>query len=315
MKPTSRRTFLYNIAVGTIAVAGIWEGSALPALADPLGLPVGLQLFTVRNLLAKDFEGTLHKVAAAGYREVEAAGFYDRTAAQVKQSLQSAGLRCPSAHYPLFDLMQNTEDKIAYAHELGLQYMICSFPALPHPPKIDPKSKNVGAQLNAMIAGMSLDDWKWNAEQFNRIGEQTRKAGIQFGYHNHDIEFRKYGATTAYDELLRLTDPQLVTMEMDCGWVEVAGHDPVAFLKKFPNRYSMLHVKDETMISPPQTSMNPRGSSIELGRGKIDYKRILAAAQATGHIRHYFVEQEEFPDLPVLQAIRADYQYLHHLQV
>jgi sugar phosphate isomerase/epimerase len=228
--------------------------------------------------------------------------------------LHSTGLHCPSAHYALFDLLQNTEQVIAYAHELGLQYIICSFPAVKNPPKIDPKSKNMLAQLDAMIAGMTLDDWKWNAEQLNRIGEQTRKAGIRMGYHNHDIEFRRYGATTAYDELLRATDPKLVTMELDCGWVKVAGHDPVAFLQKYPARYSMLHVKDETVVSPPQTSMNPQGSSIELGRGKIDYKRILTAAAATGHIRHYFVEQEEFPDLPVLQAIRVDYEYLHHLQ-
>lgn len=311
----TRRAFLQNAAISTAALAAVWGASATIAEADPLGLPIGLQLYTVRNLLAKDFEGTLQKVAAAGYREVEAAGFYGKTAAQVKQALQSAGLRCPSAHYPLFELLQNTEAKIAYAHEIGLQYMICSFPAVKNPPRINVNSKNAGNQLDAMVAGMTLDDWKWNAEQLNRIGELTRKAGITMGYHNHDIEFRKYGATSAYDELLRVTDPHLVTMELDCGWVKVAGHDPVAFLKKYPARYSMLHVKDETVVSPPQTSMNPRGSSIELGRGQINYRRILTAAAATGHIRHYFVEQEEFPHLPVLKAIRADYEYLHHLQV
>ncbi len=317
MMQMSRRRFLRTGAMGAAALAGMCGMLPIAALADPLGLPVGIQLFTVREQLAKDFDGTLRQVAAAGYTEVEAAGYYKHTAQQVKQALQSAGLRCPSAHYSMQQLHGDSLQKeIEFAHQLGLNYMICPFPGVADPSRLKPTKGNFMASINHFINSITLDDWKWNAEQFNKIGEQTRKAGIQFGYHNHDLEFRTFGNTTGYDVILQRTDPKLVTLEMDCGWVEVAGLNPITFLEKYPTRFSMLHVKDETVISPPQyTPFHPKGSSIELGRGKIDYKPIFAAAKKAGHVRHYFVEQEEFPDLPTMQAIRIDADYLHHLSV
>jgi sugar phosphate isomerase/epimerase len=191
--------------------------------------------------------------------------------------------------------------------------MICAFPWVADPSRFKSDSKNPMAQILAFTNGLTLDDWKWNAEQFNKIGEQTQKAGIQFGYHNHDLEFRKFNGVMAYDEILRETEPKLVTLELDCGWMSVAGHDPAEYLRKYPTRYSMLHVKDERDLSKPTTSLTG-ASPTELGRGKIDYKRIFEAAKG-GHITHYFVEQESFPDAPPFEAIKIDADYLRNLHV
>ncbi len=308
----SRRTFLRNTAAGAAAFAAFGEWGRI-AKANPLGLPIGLQLYTVRDQLQKDFDGTLKQVAAAGYQEVEMAGFYKRTAAEVRQSLAVAGLSCPSAHYPLIELMSGLDDKISYAKDLGLQYMICAFPSVADPSRFKTAGASLIAQAMAMANGIALDDWKWNAEQFNKIGEQTKKAGIQFGYHNHDLEFKRFNGVMAYDEILRLSDPNLVTFELDCGWMKVAGHDPAAYLRKYPTRYSMLHVKDELDLSKPTTSLGG-ASATELGRGKIDYKPIFEAAKGA-HITHYFVEQEAFPDAPPFEAIKIDCDYLRSLQV
>jgi sugar phosphate isomerase/epimerase len=276
-------------------------------------LPIGLQLYTVREQLQKDFDGTLKQVAAAGYQEVEMAGFCNRSAGEVKRSLEGAGLSCPSAHYPLVELMAGLDQKLAYAKDLGLQYMICAFPWVADPSRFNGASNNVMARAMALANGLTLDDWKWNAEQFNKVGEQTRKAGIHFGYHNHDLEFKKFDGVMAYDQILRDTDPGLVTLELDCGWMEVAGHDPAAYLRKYPTRYSMLHVKDELDLSKPTTSLGG-ASATELGRGKINYKPIFEAAKIAG-IKHYFVEQEAFPDAPPFEAIKIDCDYLRNFTV
>jgi sugar phosphate isomerase/epimerase len=308
----SRRAFLRTGAMSAAALAAFKSWPDL-GRANPLGLPIGLQLYTVRDQLQKDFDGTLKQVAAAGYQEVEMAGFYQRTAAQVRASLAAAGLSCPSAHYPLIELMTGLDDKIAYAKDLGLRYMICAFPWVADPSRFGTASKNPMAMAMAIANGLTLDDWKWNAEQFNRIGEQTQKAGIQFGYHNHDLEFKKFDDVMGYDEILRGTNARLVKLELDCGWMAVAGHDPAAYLRKYPSRYSMLHVKDERDLSKPTTSLMG-ASATELGRGKIDYKPIFEAAK-DAHITHYFVEQEAFPDAPPFEAIKIDCDYLRNLAV
>ena len=306
----SRRDFLRTAVAGTAALAVLsdWRG-----IANPLGLPIGLQLYTVREQLQKDFDGTLKKVAAAGYQEVEMAGFYNRSAGEVKKSLEAAGLSCPSAHYPLVELMTGLDAKIGYAKNLGLHYMICAFPWVADPSRFKGAGSSPLAQAMALANGLTLDDWKWNAEQFNKIGEQTRKAGIQFGYHNHDLEFKEFNGVMAYDEILGHTDPELVTLELDCGWMKVAGHDPAACLRTYPTRYSMLHVKDERNLSQPTTSLLG-ASATELGRGKIDYRPIFEAAKGA-HIAHYFVEQEAFPDVPPFEAIKIDCDYLRNLHV
>jgi sugar phosphate isomerase/epimerase len=283
---TSRRSFLK----ATGAVAACAAASRLEA--KRLRLPIGLQLYSVRNLLPKDFDGTLAQGRKAGYTVVEAAGYYDRSAADFRHAMDAAGLRCISTHHALNVLETQLDQWLDYGHTLGLEYMVCS--------------SSGGMHRDPAVKGPpTLDDWRWIAGEFNRIGEKIKSAGITFGVHNHTPELAVIDGVLVYDELLRLTDPKLVVFEMDCGWVYASGHNPVDYLSKTPERFPLLHVKD--MIPGANGQMH----STELGRGQIDYAPILRAA--TG-LKQYFVEQEEF-DINPMQALRIDAEYLRNLRV
>ena len=286
MNCSSRRTFLK--ASSAFAVAASVGVSRLAA--KPLALPIGLQLYSVRELLPKDFEGTLAKVRAAGYTEVEPAGYYDKTAAQFRHATEDAGLRCVSTHHPLGVLRPSLDEFIEYAHGLGLSYMVCSSPQ-----RRDPQAKGA----------LTLDDWRWAAAEFNRIGEKIKAAGMTFGYHNHGPEFGSEGGVVFYDELLRLTDPKFVVFEMDCGWISAAGRNPVEYLSKTPERFPMLHVKD--MVKGPTGQFH----STVMGRGVVNYRETLRAA--TG-LKHYFIEQEEF-DIDPIEALRLDAEFMRKLDL
>jgi sugar phosphate isomerase/epimerase len=303
MHRISRRTFLQT-ASASAACAALWN-SIPKVLAKPLGLPIGLQLYSVRDILPKDYEGTLRQLSALGYREVEAAGFFGHSPSEVKQAMEHAGLRCVSAHYSLKDLLPKVDETIQFGKDLGLQYIVCAAPML----KDQAHAKDAGSR--SARESMMLDDWHWNAEQFNRIGERTNAAGIRFAYHNHTPEFRSENGVVFYDELLRLTDPAKVTMELDCGWAVVAGQNPVNLLTRYPTRISMLHVKDFKM-TPTVTPANAPPST-ELGHGTIDYHSIFEAAKKAD-IKHAFVEQEEF-DMPAMEALKIDADYMHALTV
>jgi sugar phosphate isomerase/epimerase len=296
MRRSSRRSFL-KTASASAACAAVWNGAPW-LMANAMDLPLGLQLYSVRDLLPKDYEGTLRQLGVMGYREVEAAGFFDRSPSQVKQSMDHAGLRCVSAHYPMKDLQPKLAEIIQFGKDLGLNYVVCASPMLKDPSRM----KDAGSR--ATREAMTLDDWRWNAEQFNRIGERVNAAGIRFGYHNHMTEFRAENAVVFYDELLRLTDPTKVTMELDCGWMVLGGKNPVDYLTRYPTRFSMLHVKD-FKLSAPGSQPPP---STELGRGDIDYRPIFAAAKKAD-IQHAFVEQEEF-DLSPMEALKIDADYM-----
>jgi sugar phosphate isomerase/epimerase len=248
--------------------------------------------------LPKDYDGTLRQLGTIGYRDVEAAGFYDHSAADVKQSMEKAGLHCVSAHYSLSQLKAAVDETIAFARALGLQYIICSSPMV--------RNQEKGASWIDAMNAMTLDDWKWNADQFNQIGKKVKAAGMQFGYHNHFFEFHEKDGKLPYDVLLQSTDPKLVTMEMDCGWVVIGGQKPERYLTHYPERYSMLHVK-EFKLAGWKPGMEP--VSTEMGHGSIDYKPIFAAAKKAP-IRHIFVEQEAFPDMPAMQALKVDADWM-----
>jgi sugar phosphate isomerase/epimerase len=286
MNSTSRRDFLK--ATGAAAVAA--SSGAYRLSAAPLNNPIGLQLYSVRELLPKDFDGTLRKVREAGFTEVEAAGYFDKTAAEFRQSMDHAGLRCVSTHHPLNILKPGLDELIEYGHALGLEYMICSSSI-----RRDP----------ALKGPLDLEDWRWVAGEFNRIGEKVKAAGMTFGVHNHIPEFGKESGVVFYEELLRLTDPKLVSFEMDCGWVFAAGRNPLEYLTRTPERFPLLHVKD--MVR----GANGEYHSTVLGRGVIDYRPILRAA--TG-LKHYFIEQEEF-DIDTMEALRLDAEYMRKLQI
>ncbi len=285
----SRRTFLKTAAaVAAAACAGTRRLGAAS-----FNLPIGLQLYSVRNLLPKDFDGTLHQLAEAGYKEVEAAGFYNKTAQDFRHSMDQAGLRCISAHYTLTLFRQQLDSMLEYAHALGLSYMVCSSSGGVHR---DPARK--GGELN-------LDDWRYVADEFNRIGAKVKSAGITFGVHNHTPEFATEDGVLVYDELLKRTDPKLVYFEMDCGWVTAAGRNPVDYLSKYPERFPLMHVKD--MVRGPDGKFH----SVVMGHGIVNYHPILRAA--TG-LKHYFIEQEEFAGDP-MSELREDANYMRNFQV
>jgi sugar phosphate isomerase/epimerase len=281
----SRRTVLKSAA----ALAAC---TALRADAHRLQLPIGLQLYSVRNLLPNDFDGTLSQVRAAGYTVVEAAGYFDRSARQFRQSMDKAGLRCVSTHHTLKQLTTEFNTWVDYAHELGLEYIVCS--------------SSGGMHRNPNATGApTLDDWRWIAGEFNRVGEKVKAAGMTFGVHNHTPEFALIDGTLVYDELLRLTDPKYVVFEMDSGWVAASGHNPVDFLRRAPQRFQLMHVKD--MIKGPNGEMR----ATEMGRGDVHYPPIMRAA--TG-LKYYFIEQEEF-DIDPMQALRIDANYMRTLNI
>lgn len=303
MRRISRRTFV-KTASASAACAALW--SHVPRLmANPLGLPLGLQLYSVRDVLPKDYAGTLKQIAALGYREVEAAGFFGHTPMDVKQAMDHAGLHCVSAHYPLKDLLPKLDETIQYGKDLGLEYIVCSSPML----KDQSRVKESGSR--AARESMTLEDWRWNAEQFNRIGEKVNAAGMHFAYHNHTPEFRSENGVLFYDELLKSTDPAKVSMELDCGWAVVAGQKPAELLSRYPTRICMLHVKDFKLTSD-STPSNPPPST-ELGHGTIDYHPIFEAAKKA-NIKHIFVEQEQF-DMPEMEALKIDADYMRALTV
>jgi len=303
MNQISRRTFLKTASVSA-ASAALWN--KVPRLmANPLGLPLGLQLYSVRDILPKDYDGTLRQLGALGYREVEAAGFFGRTPAQVRQAMDQAGLRCVSAHYPLKDLLPKLDDTIQYGKDLGLEYIVCAAPMLKDPSRVK------DANSRAARESMTLEDWRWNAEQFNHIGERVHAGGMKFAYHNHTPEFRSENGVVFYDEVMRLTDPAKVSMELDCGWAVVAGANPVELLTRYPTRICMLHVK-EFKLTGTTTAADPPPST-EMGRGTIDYRPIFEAAKKAS-IKHAFVEQEQF-DLPPMEALKVDADYMRALTV
>ncbi len=305
----SRRDFLKTGTAALLYSSAFLHNDRLDAedkSAEYLDLPLGLQLYSVREMLPTNYEGTLKQIAALGYREVEAAGFYNHSASQVKQVMQQAGLRCVSAHYSYDDLDSEFDQIIAFSRELGLDYIICSSPG--HKDRSHHKKMHDHGQAPVF----TLEDWRWNAMEFNKFGEKVHAAGLKFGYHNHTLEFRKQDGVTPYDELMRLTDPSKVTMEMDCGWVVVGGGNPVELFRRYPTRISMLHVKDFKRLKSLDPESSPPAAA-ELGQGVIDYRPIFRAAAQTGHIKHCFVEQEEF-DMPAMQSLKIDADYMRKLR-
>ena len=293
MTMISRRGFVgAMVAIGTLSLVDRF------ALADPLGLPLGLQLYSVRQQMVEDLDGTLAAVSKAGYTEVEAAALPNKSATEVRAALDRAGLRCVSAHHPFADLHARFDEILAYDKQLGVRFIICASPGRRNP-----------APAGSGRVPFTLDDWHYNAEQFDAMGERTAAQGVRFGYHNHVPEFAETDGKVPYLELLRLTDPKKVTFELDCGWATVAGMNPVDLMKNHPHRISMVHVKDFKLPSDGALPDPHAAKVTELGLGNIDYHPIFAEAARSQRIEHAFVEQEAF-DMPWQQSLQVDADYL-----
>jgi sugar phosphate isomerase/epimerase len=295
----NRRSFINTSIAATFAAAvrPAWAADATHHIEK-----VGIQLYTVREAMKSDFEGTIAKVAATGYKEVEFAGYFDHSPKDVRAILDKNGLAAPSCHVGYDVVEKKWPETLDAAHTVGHSYIIC--------PWIDEKQR------------VEPDGWKRAAELFNRAGEASRKAGIQFGYHNHSFEFvpaDSLGGKLPYDFFLAETDPKLVTMEMDLCWINVAGKDPLAYFDKYPGRFPLVHVKDwvkdGTTSSGYQGAMGQSvkftGRLADVGQGSIDWKRIFAKSGEAG-IKHYFVENDE--PKSAFDDIKISYNYLHNLQ-
>jgi sugar phosphate isomerase/epimerase len=304
MTSHTRRNFIQSATAAAVYSSPLLRCDRL--MASPFGLPIGLQLYSVREMMAKDYEGTLKQIGALGYQEVETAGYFDRSSEQVKSAMSAAGLKCVSAHYPYASLNKDFDKIVAFNKEIGVQYIICAFPGIKDPSRLKDQS------YRTQITSFTLEDYRWNADQFNKFGEKLKAAGMKFGYHNHTMEFAKQDGVVPFDEMVRLTDPALVTFEMDCGWVIVGGANPVDYLHRYPSRISMLHVKDFKHIEKPASTLEPPPAA-ELGRGTLDYRPVFEAAKKA-NIKHYFVEQEEF-DLPPMESLKIDADYMKNLTV
>jgi sugar phosphate isomerase/epimerase len=304
MHQPTRRSFLQTATAALASASPLLR--ATRAMASPFGLPIGLQLYSVRELLPKDYEGTLKQIGALGYQEVEAAGYFDHTAPQVKAAMSAAGLHLVSAHYSHDNLVKDFDNILAFNHEVGVNYLICSFPGIKDPSRLKDTSHRT------VVNSFTMDDYRWNADQFNKFGEKVKAAGMKFGYHNHTMEFTKQDGLVPLDEMIRLTDPALVTFELDCGWVVVGGAKPIDYLRRYPTRISMLHVKDFKPTDKPASIVDPPHAA-QLGEGTLDYRPVFEAAKKA-NIKHYFVEQEGF-DIAPLEGLKIDEEYMKKLTV
>ncbi len=244
---------------------------------------IGLQLYTVRGAMKTDMPGTLAAVAQAGYREVEFAGYFGRTPAEVRTMLRDNGLTAPSTHLALEDVQGKFDATAESANAIGIRYLTV-------------------ASLD-MRALKTVDDWKRMADTFNAVGRRVEAAGLRFGYHNHSVEFTPVAGRMPHEVLIEGTDPALVTFELDIYWAVKAGQEPVAYFSKHAGRFEMVHVKDAT--AAPALAMT------DVGSGTLDWKRILGA-HATAGIKHYFVEHDNPAD--AMASIRKSAEYLRGLR-
>jgi sugar phosphate isomerase/epimerase len=285
----NRRTF-----IGTTGAALLFGGRV-----DAKSIKkVGVQLYTVRTEIEKDFDGTLAKVAAIGFKEVEFAGYFNHSPQDVRDALKRHGLAAPAAHidYPSL-AADKLPDILDQARTIGHEYLVN--------PWVDE------------VIRKEPDSWKRIADTFNRAGEQSKRAGIQFAYHNHHFEFVPVDGTLPYDVLLQSCDPKLVKMELDLCWITVAGKDPLDYVHRYPGRFPLVHVKGfrgqppaEGGNTPFERAM-PNLTDVGGGGDGIDWKRIFAKSNEAG-IKHYFVEHDQ-PKAP-FESLTNSYGYLSRLK-
>ena len=275
----SRRSFLKETAfagAGALILPGFIR---LPEGAPKLK-KVGVQLYSVRKEMIADAIGTLKKLGQIGYQEIESAqsqkgNYYGLEPKEIKKILKDQGMTLRSGHTHIDANWQKSIDEAA---EAGQEYIICS--VLPSP-------------------GQTVENYQKSADMFNKAGEQCKKSGIMFGYHNHESEFETTEGKALYDVLLDNTQPELVHMEMDLGWVIAAGKDPLAYFSKYPGRFPLWHLKDMSLTEK---------KSVEFGKGGVDIIALMKQAKQAG-MKYYFIEQEEYA-VTAFDSLDYDYNWL-----
>jgi sugar phosphate isomerase/epimerase len=287
MSAISRREFCKTATTSAAAIRLLSAG-ALKLYADPLGLPIGCQTWPVRDLIGKDFSGTLKQLAAAGFKSIELcspAGYTEfgfgalakYKGAELKKIINDAGLTCVSSHFGMEELRSNQEDRIAWATDVGLTQMLVASLGGPKKP--------------------TMDDVKRAADEYNRMGEKAAKAGIQQGLHNEEFETSTVDGKRTYDILFELLDPKLVKFQFQVSTIS-QGFDAAEYFNKYPGRFISMHVQG---WSAPEKKIVP------VGKDTLDWKKIFTAAK-TGGIKNYFVEMK-------LDMMKDSVPYLHNLQV
>ena len=295
-RQVSRRTFLFELAAmgvgtsvlascaGSGSTAGVSTAARASTGAGANANMIGIQMYTVRDQLQADFEGTVTKIAQIGYRNLEFAGYYNRTPEQVRALLDKVGAVSRSSHIGAPLLRQDAAGQIKAAKTIGQEYI-----TLP--------SYNFG---NEGLAG-----WRKGVAEFNQWGKMCQDAGLKLAYHNHNREFAPLEGTSGYDVLVKETDPKLVDFELDLYWAKFADQDPLALFAKYPGRFAMWHVKDMA-VTGTQKGMTP------VGKGTIDFKSIFAKAGQSG-MKYFFVEHDTAANYPggSLASVQASFSNLH----
>jgi sugar phosphate isomerase/epimerase len=290
-----RRDFLKFGAAGSgLAFTGIAGDGLLSSLMQEEEAKklkkFGLQLYTLRADFPKDPKGVLKQVASFGYKQVESFEgskgiFWGMTNKEFKEYLDDLDMRIVSSHC---DINKDFEKKADEAAAIDMKYLICPY---------------LGAQK-------SLDDYKKKAEQFNKCGETCKKAGLRFAYHNHDYSFQLQDGQYPQDVMMMNTDSSLVDYEMDIYWVVTAGQDPISWFKKYPNRFTLSHIKDRKK----NAGATDKDASVIVGQGGIDFPRILKEARKQG-MQYYIVEQERYDNTTPIAAVEADAAYMKTLKI
>ena len=287
MPAISRREFFKNTATGA-AVAGILSAGARELRANPLGMPIGCQTYPVRNMIAKDFPGTIKQLAEAGFQTIELcspvgyadsgfAGLAKYKGAELRRMFGDLGVKCESSHFDIGELRKDFAGRIAWANDLGLTQMMV--PSLDGP------------------RNPTMDDVKRAAEEYNKMGEQSAKAGIQQGLHNEGFELSMVGGKRTYDLLLELLDPKLVKFQFQVSTIS-RGYDAAEYFTKYPGRFVSMHVQDWSAVTK---------KTMAVGQGTLDWTKIFTAAK-TGGLKNYFVEMN-------LDLMKASVPFLRQLHV
>jgi sugar phosphate isomerase/epimerase len=288
MSAISRRTFLKNAGATATTASFLTAAGALRLRANPLGMPIGCQTWPVRNMIAKDFPGTIKQLAAAGFQTIELcspvgyadsgfAGLAAYKGAELRKILNDAAVTCVSSHFGIEELRANQEDRIAWAKDLGLTQMLV--PTLNGPKK------------------PTMDDVKRAADEYNKMAEKSAQAGIQQGLHNEDFELSMVDGKRTYDLLFDLLDPKLVKFQFQVSTIS-RGYDAAEYFTRYPGRFISMHVQ----------GWSAQGKKImPVGQDSLDWKKIFSTAKTAG-IKNYFVEMN-------LDMMKASVPYLRNLQV
>ena len=291
---TSRRAFLGTMGAAIVgakfaragAAAPNWAAGA-PAPNRQFTGPFGIQLYSLRHQLDKDVPGTLKYIREVGYTDVETAGFYRLSAADFKKELDKSGLKATGMHAGDDNRFRTRLDEIiAEAKVFKADYVTC--------PWVDERRRK------------DAEGCKRVAAEFNEWGKKLQAAGFRFAFHNHDMEFKPLGNTTAMDILIQETDPKLVDFELDLFFVKKVGLSPADYLKKYPGRFKLVHLKDISKSTPAGFAEAPDDACVPLGEGQIDWPTTLGAAADVG-VKYYYLEDESET---VTEAIKKSFQFL-----